>query len=110
MSILLTILIMVLGVSAYADVLATISLIRDDTLTISGKLLRLVCVWLLPLVGALFVLRAAHELCPASLPTHKWLLPLRPILYVSRRHSSGTEPEYDMSQSLEQHHSGHHLD
>ena len=110
---LLVVVVLVSIVAVYAAALATVSLIRDDTLTIPGKLLRLLGVWLIPLLGALFVLRAAYDLCPGSLPARKWLMPLKPILYVSARRSTGLEAEMDMFQSAEQHQPGqgiHHID
>jgi hypothetical protein len=69
----------------YAALLTTWSIVRDDTLTLIGKAARVVIAWCLPLVGPLFLLRAAAEIAPRSLPPRAFLVPLLPLVYIRTR-------------------------
>ena len=86
---------------AYAAVLASVCLLRDETLFRLGRSVRLVGVWLFPFIGALFVLRAAAEVSPQSLPARPWLIPLVPLLRVSPNTGDAFPDGYDQVQRAE---------
>ncbi len=69
----------------YAAILSTWTLTRDETLTLAGKLVRMLLAWLLPLAGSVYVLRSAADVSPSSLPPRPFLIPLRPLMYVGPR-------------------------
>ena len=84
----------------YASAVATGCIFRDDTISFTGKSLRVLGVWLFPLVGAMLVLRSAAELSPASLPDRQWLSPLRLLIYVKPRRFEQSGPD-DQVQATE---------
>jgi hypothetical protein len=68
----------------YAAAMASWSLSRDTTLTFGGRNARYLIVWLVPFVGAGWVLRSAADLAPDSLPPLRLLRPLVPLFHISR--------------------------
>jgi hypothetical protein len=64
-------------IATYLATLATWSLAHDDTLAGPNRLARVVLAWLLPLVGPMFILRAAAELAPRSLPAAIFTWPVK---------------------------------
>ncbi len=75
----------------YAAAVATYCLARDETLSPAGRCARLVGVFALPFIGALFALRATAEVSPQSLPPRRWLGPLVPLVRV-RSHTGDAFP------------------
>ena len=70
--------VVVVGVIAvYLALLATWSLSRDETLTRSGRVARVVLAWLVPVIGPMFLLKSAAELAPESLPASAFIWPVR---------------------------------
>ena len=93
----------------YAAVMASVCLFRDDTLTVAGRLLRLIGVCCIPFIGALFVLRSAAEFSPRTLPARLWLIPLVPLARVSPITGDAFQEGYDQVQRAERQQPGQTL-
>jgi hypothetical protein len=75
----------------YANVLASIGILRDHELSRSMRLLRLVFVWCVPLLGAVLSLRVSSEESPYLLPSRRWLWPFLTLLSDRPESFSGNE-------------------
>jgi len=80
MRVVAVIIVLVAALSFYLAMLATWSLAHDPTLTRTGRITRLLLVWLVPIAAPVAILRAAAELVPQSLPTPALLWPVRWLL------------------------------
>ena len=79
--------VLLLALWLYASVVATLCLLRDESLSRRAKLARVAGSWLLPFIGSILTLRSAAEVSPDSLPARGWLIPLWPC-YTLRRNAS----------------------
>ena len=93
----------------YAAVVASACLFRDYTLTFIGRLVRLIGVWFIPFIGALFVLRSAAEFSPQTLPARRWLIPLVPLAWVNPSSGDAFPEGYDQVQRAERQQPGQTL-
>ena len=75
----------VVAVALYLAVLATWSVAHDSTLGRTGRIARLVILWLGPIAAPIVILRAAAEFAPESLPAPALLWPVRWLLTVRPR-------------------------
>jgi len=87
---------LVAALTAYLAILATWAATHDPTLPVAGRAIRIVAAWLLPIAGAVSILRAAAELAPESLPPQTLLRPLRWLLHVSPRRPNTLADETDV--------------
>jgi hypothetical protein len=79
--------IVAVALAFYLALLATWSIAHDPTLSRSGRITRLVIVWLAPIAAPVLILRAAAEFAPESLPVSFLLRPVRWLLRVRPRPS-----------------------
>ena len=85
------------SLAIYAAALASWSIAHDTTLTFPGRVARYFAVWLLPFVGAGWVLRSAADLAPDSLPPPRVLRPLVPLFYISRVQYDALADRHDLA-------------
>jgi hypothetical protein len=82
--------------AVYLAILATWTVAHDLTLPVAGRALRIVAAWLIPIGGAVSILRASAELAPESLPPLALLQPLRWLLHVSPSRPNSLADEADV--------------
>jgi hypothetical protein len=75
----------------YADVLASVVILRDRELSRSTWILRLLFVWCVPFLGAVLALRVSSEESPHLLPSRRWLWPFISLLSDQSEDFSGNE-------------------
>jgi Phospholipase_D-nuclease N-terminal len=71
-------------VLAYLDVLAVATVVRDENLNTVQRLAWCVTIVFIPVVGAILALRNAAESNSTALPSRLFLMPILPMLRVSR--------------------------
>jgi hypothetical protein len=76
--------------------LAVYLALLDSTLPVGGRAMRIVAAWLLPIGGAVSILRASAELAPESLPPRALLRPLHWLLHVAPRRPNTLADEADV--------------
>lgn len=81
----------------YAAALASWSIAHDTTLTFQGRMTRYFIVWIVPFLGAGWVLRSAADLAPDSLPPLRALRPLVPLFYISRVQYNALADRHDLA-------------
>ena len=103
------IIVVVAALAFYLAVLATWSLAHDPTLERTGRITRLLLVWLVPIAAPVAILRAAAELVPHTLPRPALLWPVRWLLKDRPRpHGPGYEAYVPGEGPTSDHSSGDH--
>jgi len=85
------------SLAIYAAALASWSIAHDTTLAFPGRMARYFIVWLVPFLGAGWVLRSAADLAPDSLPPLRALRPLVPLFYISRVQYNALADRHDLA-------------
>ena len=64
----------------YLGIVATLCVVRDQSLARSSAVLRILVSWLVPLLGPIVTIRIAAEESSQGVRFRWWLWPLRPLL------------------------------
>jgi hypothetical protein len=96
-TLLVSALIAVAALACYLAILATWAIVHDPTISLIGRIVRILGAWLLPVAAAVSILRSAAELAPESLPSRRLLLPVGWLLRISPRRPNNLADETDNS-------------
>ena len=71
----------VMGLSViYLGIVATMCVVRDQSLARASSVSRILVSWFIPFLGPILTIRIAAEESPHGLRSRWWLWPLRPLL------------------------------